>query len=1458
MGASFAARGGSEEIERDKREEEEELEMRAGSRSLGWIVMGCLVVASYGCGDNSPSTSPDAKDGPVADSGVDRGSDAHADAGPATGGADGHADSATDHAGTGGTDGATDVAIDAGPSDHGSDAAGGTDGGGSDATPPTPTCTDGIKNGTETGIDCGGKCGACGPGKPCLLGTDCQFGACESNGTCGACGVPSDCPGVESECQHRTCTAGVCGLALEPAGTVLAVQTTGDCVSRQCGADGKVTAVNDGTDLPDDKNPCTNDICTAGVPSHTNQPVDTTCGGANRCDAAGQCVGCTVAADCPGTDNACRTRTCSAAGVCGVSLVAAGTKLADPTPLDCRGQQCDGLGNIQNVNDDTDLPVDGNPCTTDECNSGTTSHQPVASGMSCGGGKVCDGATNCVQCLSASTCTGTDTDCHTRTCISGACGISNATSGTPVSTQTSKDCQQVQCDGTGTTKSVADDSDLPNDGNPCTKDLCTSGVPSNPNVAADQSCGTATGGAAMVCDGNGMCVGCVMPSDCPGTDTECLKRTCTAGMCGTKSVTAGTPLMAQVSGDCQSVQCDGNGASHSVDDPNDKPVDPNACTTGICSGSPMAASTSPVAEGTSCGQGGQALLCDGHGACVGCTKDIECGITTNADCQTITCNVTMGKCVVTNASAGTATTTTPAQVAGDCRTQQCDGNGGTTNAENDNDKPTDPNTCKQDLCTNGMPSTPVQAVDTACSQNGGMHCNGNANAPACVQCTKNPECAAGSPFCNAAGACVQCLVASDCGSNTGCHTFSCTSGTCSQNNINEGSLTGAQISGDCHDNVCSGGNVVSVVDNNDSNDNIPCTADSCAAGVASHMSTVGATCGTGGKCDSNNDCVGCLTAADCAGTNTDCLTITCVNNTCGVIDTPAGPVPMTDQVTGDCKLVECDGNGTIISVADSDSTDAPDDGNVCTQDTCVSGSPVHTPVSPAGTTCSGPNGVKLCDNTGTCVQCLANTDCVAPIGSDPQCYSATCNAGLCVPSFTAANTPVVGQTAGDCMENVCDGNGFIHSITDSDNADAPADTSPGDCQANGCNAGNVVPIPNDLDVPTSPNQCVNEGCMGGSITTHQVTTGTACNQNNGTYCDAAAACVPTFMAVRTGDGLNPLTSAAAAVLIEERFASDGAMITRTAPRSNPILLPSTGTSPTPLTLSGSADSDGALARSANGHFVTMGGYPVVAGTAKAASTGSTNRVIAWIDASGKVDTSTMVGTTAFAANNLRSVVSNDGNEFWASGSGSSTTQGVFFASPSGATTSVLIESASGSTRVCEIAFGQLLCDNTKGNAGIFTVGSNLPTTGTATTTSLTLGTTPDTNASYYAFIFMDLVGNDGIPDTLYVADDRTTAPGGIQKWTGSGFGSTWTMAWNSIAAAGTTGVRGLTGYSSSAGVVLIATTQITSPNPNSTISNAIIRLVDTGTTPTAANVTTLVAAPATGAVVYRGVALAPQ
>src|SRR5262249_32127776 len=105
----------------------------------------------------------------------------------------------------------------------------------------------------------------------------------------------------------------------------------------------------------------------------------------------------------------------------------------------------------------------------------------------------------------------------------------------------------------------------------------------------------------------------------------------------------------------------------------------------------------------------------------------------------------------------------------------------------------------------------------------------------------------------------------------------------------------------------------------------------------------------------------------------------------------------------------------------------------------------------------------------------------------------------------------------------------------------------------------------------------------------------------------------------------------------------------------------TGSAPNrALTLSGQSDTEGSLARSVDGHYLTMAGYDAPPGTPNVQSTATTsvNRVIARIDASGQVDTSTVL-TSGFSGNNVRSVVTVDGTRLWVGGASDGSTGGVY-------------------------------------------------------------------------------------------------------------------------------------------------------------------------------------------------------
>ncbi|HRI65547.1 MAG TPA: lamin tail domain-containing protein [Polyangium sp.] len=249
---------------------------------------------------------------------------------------------------------------------------------------------------------------------PAAAGTVCAEGTgtkCDGQGKCVECVAPTDCA-TGTACQTRECNAGVCGLADSPAGTEVSDPTAGDCMNQQCDAMGNEVTGTDDTDVPMPVALCKIGKCMAGVPSTENAPQDTMCGAGamTKCDAMGNCVGCTGNTDC-GMATECNVPTC-ATMTCTNVFTADGTNLMMQTPNDCKVAQCNGMGGTKQSPDDTDVPLDdNNPCTDQACNAGMPDFPPSALGTSCNGNMFCNGQGLCVECN-----VGVD-------CISGVCGM---------------------------------------------------------------------------------------------------------------------------------------------------------------------------------------------------------------------------------------------------------------------------------------------------------------------------------------------------------------------------------------------------------------------------------------------------------------------------------------------------------------------------------------------------------------------------------------------------------------------------------------------------------------------------------------------------------------------------------------------------------------------------------------------------------------------------------------------------------------------------------------------------------------------------------------------------------------------------------------------------------------------------------------------------------------------------
>jgi hypothetical protein len=294
--------------------------------------------------------------------------------------------------------------------------------------------------------------------------------------------------------------------------------------------------------------------------------------------------------------------------------------------------------------------------------------------------------------------------------------------------------------------------------------------------------------------------------------------------------------------------------------------------------------------------------------------------------------------------------------------------------------------------------------------------------------------------------------------------------------------------------------------------------------------------------------------------------------------------------------------------------------------------------------------------------------------------------------------------------------------------------------------------------------------------------------------------------VQVGDGSATLASASTATFLN-RFSSTGSL---EGTLSMPIAASGANL---PLTLSGTASSEGFLSLSANGDFLTLGGYGVAPGTASVASTTSAAvpRVAAKIAladeiASMTIDTTTGL-TDTFSGNNIRSVASSNGTDIWLAGSNGGTRYAT-----TGATTSTQVSGSPTNLRVAKIYSGQLYVSSASGTTfGISQVGTGLPTaTGTTSVIEInTLGTGTGT-VSPYDYWFKDA-------NTVYIADDRTIINGGgIQKWTQSE--DVWSLAYTLNVDAGT-GFRGVTGTVVGGQTVLYATSTQNSANRLLTVTD---------------------------------------
>jgi DNA/RNA endonuclease G (NUC1) len=321
------------------------------------------------------------------------------------------------------------------------------------------------------------------------------------------------------------------------------------------------------------------------------------------------------------------------------------------------------------------------------------------------------------------------------------------------------------------------------------------------------------------------------------------------------------------------------------------------------------------------------------------------------------------------------------------------------------------------------------------------------------------------------------------------------------------------------------------------------------------------------------------------------------------------------------------------------------------------------------------------------------------------------------------------------------------------------------------------------------------------------------------------------LVVRVGTGTGSLVNTGNAVFLDE-YSPAGTLV-----QSIPLPTAASGNNK-PLILGGTSTTEGGLSRATEGRYAILTGYAATPGgaTSLSSTTAATiNRVIARIDASGNIDTTTALSDYA-SSSSPRSGATTDGSAFWIVGGAG----GVRYA-PLGATTSTSISSTIDNLRIAEICSSQLYVSTQSGSAvRIGSVGTGLPTTSGQTTTNLPgIPTTITPNA----FFFGDLDATVAGLDTLYVADES----GVIRKY--ALVAGTWTDR-GSVTAAG---VRGLTGVIESDKVTLFGTTGSSAATGGGTLYKFVDTTLYSGTMSGAANAIATAAANTA----FRGVSITP-
>ncbi len=198
----------------------------------------------------------------------------------------------------------------------------------------------------------------------------------------------------------------------------------------------------------------------------------------------------------------------------------------------------------------------------------------------------------------------------------------------------------------------------------------------------------------------------------------------------------------------------------------------------------------------------------------------------------------------------------------------------------------------------------------------------------------------------------------------------------------------------------------------------------------------------------------CKEPSDCPDDDNVCTEATCLSGFCHAAAVPDG-LALTNEA-GDCKTARCEAGVLLVEDDPSD----VDDGDPCTADACAVGGATHTPTP--GEPCLVGEGHGICSEDGNCdIECSASTPCEEIVCQTVKCIENVCvyEDGDEVPEGTV-DEPL------DCMKPACV-DGALGMIEDP--TDVPMDDGI-ECTAETCEAGVPSHPPEPIDTPCGTGQ----------------------------------------------------------------------------------------------------------------------------------------------------------------------------------------------------------------------------------------------------------------------------------------------------------------------------------------------------------------------------------------------------